>query len=154
MKKIIGAIMSVLVLPTLVLGATGDGQGSSEAGARLDDILTLYQPYVANISAWEDIYFLVGSDPKNSQFQISFKYRFFDSRHPLAQDHRESFSHLSKNLLMPLGLDSFKPPAIEEYPLRVMNWSTSSCCTRVDGQAGVFLRMLLASLKPWPESMR
>ncbi len=44
----------------------------------LDSLFTLYQPYLANISAYEPIYFLVGTDPKKSAFQVSFKYRLLN----------------------------------------------------------------------------
>lgn len=33
------------------------------------------QPYIDNVSAHEPIYFLVGTNPEKSKFQISFKYR-------------------------------------------------------------------------------
>jgi phospholipase A1/A2 len=54
----------------------------------LDTLHALYQPYAVNISAYEPIYFLVGTEPEKSKLQISFKYRFFNpqgtltSRHP------------------------------------------------------------------------
>jgi outer membrane phospholipase A len=83
MKRII--LLFVLLFPAIAIGAAEDAQRSSETGASLDDFFTLYQPYVANISAYEPICFLVGSDPKDSKFQISFKYRFFDARHPLGR---------------------------------------------------------------------
>jgi len=53
----------------------------------LDDLFTLYQPYLANISPYEPMYFLVGADPEESKFQVSFKYQFFDADNPLAQSH-------------------------------------------------------------------
>lgn len=80
-------LLFVLVFPAIAIGASDRAQRSSESGASLDDFFSLYQPYVANIGAYEPIYFLVGSDPKDSKFQISFKYRFFDARHPLGHRH-------------------------------------------------------------------
>ena len=50
-----------------------------------ESLFTLYQPYLENITAYEPIYFLVGTNPAKSKFQISFKYRFFNSAAPLAQ---------------------------------------------------------------------
>lgn len=44
------------------------------------------QPYLENISAYEPIYFLVGTDPGKSKFQISFKYRFLSTNAPLARE--------------------------------------------------------------------
>ncbi len=43
----------------------------------LDELFALYQPYLRNISAYEPIYFLVGTSPEKSKFQFSFKYRPF-----------------------------------------------------------------------------
>jgi len=51
----------------------------------LDSFFTLYQPYLANISAYQPIYFLVGTNPAKSKFQFSFRYRFFNPAGPLAQ---------------------------------------------------------------------
>jgi outer membrane phospholipase A len=53
----------------------------------LDELFTLYQPYVANISAYDPMYFLVGTNPEKSRFQISFKYLFFDAQSRLGQKH-------------------------------------------------------------------
>lgn len=78
-------LLLVLILPAAAVDAADDARRSSETGPSLDDFFGLYQPYMANISAYEPIYFLVGSDPKDSKFQISFKYRFFDARHPLGR---------------------------------------------------------------------
>lgn len=53
----------------------------------LDSFFTLYQPYLANISAYNPMFFLVGTNPKNSKFQFSFKYCFFNEKSPLATEH-------------------------------------------------------------------
>jgi len=53
--------------------------------ASMDSLFALYQPYLKNIAAYEPMYFLVGTDPQNSKFQISFKYRLLNSEGPLAQ---------------------------------------------------------------------
>ena len=60
---------------------------TTEIYPTLGSLFTLYQPYVANISAYEPIYFLVGADPKKSKFQISMKYRLFNPEGSLSQDH-------------------------------------------------------------------
>ncbi len=51
----------------------------------LENLFTLYQPYVANISAYEPIYFLVGTEPEKSKFQLSFKYRPFNPKGTLSK---------------------------------------------------------------------
>ncbi len=51
----------------------------------LDSLFALYQPYLKNIAAYEPMYFLVGTDPEDSKFQVSFKYRFFNKKGALAQ---------------------------------------------------------------------
>jgi outer membrane phospholipase A len=80
-----------LVLALWVL--TGWGSGPARAGEEvpaaeeyptLDSFFALYQPYLGNISAYEPIYFLVGTDPAKSKFQFSFRYRIFNSAGPLA----------------------------------------------------------------------
>lgn len=55
--------------------------------ATLDSLFTLYQPYLGNIAAYEPMYFLVGTDPEKSKFQISFKYRFFNPESDFAASH-------------------------------------------------------------------
>ena len=51
----------------------------------LEALFSLYQPYVKNISAYEPMYFLVGTDPEYSKFQISFKYRLLNTGSSLAE---------------------------------------------------------------------
>jgi len=53
----------------------------------LDSLYELYQPYLKNLSAYDPMYFLVGTDPKKSKFQFSFKYRLFDINSTLVKDH-------------------------------------------------------------------
>jgi outer membrane phospholipase A len=52
-----------------------------------ESLFTLYQPYLVNIEAYEPIYFLVGVDPKQSKFQLSLKYRFFNADNPSGAKH-------------------------------------------------------------------
>jgi outer membrane phospholipase A len=52
----------------------------------LDSMFALSQPYHKNASAYQPVYFLVGADPEESKFQISFKYRIFDSESLLAEN--------------------------------------------------------------------
>lgn len=53
----------------------------------LNDASTKFQPYVENLSAYKPMYFLLGVDPgpEKSNFQISFKYRFFNEEGFLAE---------------------------------------------------------------------
>ena len=53
----------------------------------IDSMFTLYQPYLGNFAAYQPMYFLVGVDPEDSKFQISFKYRFFNEKGSLAANH-------------------------------------------------------------------
>ncbi|MBW2192580.1 MAG: phospholipase A [Deltaproteobacteria bacterium] len=57
----------------------------SEDQAALASLFTIYQPYLANLSVYEPMYFLVGTDPRESKFQLSFKYRFFNPKGALAE---------------------------------------------------------------------
>lgn len=82
-----------------VMFAVTEGDQSKTEVARTDDaeppedyvslesLFTLYQPYLANIGAYEPMYFLFGTDPEESKFQVSFKYQFFNADNPLAKDH-------------------------------------------------------------------
>ncbi len=60
-------------------------EGESDILPTLDDIQTLYQPYLVNLWAYNPMYFLVGTNPENSKFQVSFKYRFFNPEGSLAE---------------------------------------------------------------------
>jgi len=67
------------------LGAAGSD--SPEDYPTLDALFSLYQPYLVNLAAHEPMYFLVGTKPEKSKFQISFKYRFLNPKKAPAQDH-------------------------------------------------------------------
>lgn len=58
--------------------AGSEPETGNEEYPSLESLFSLYQPYVVNFSAYEPIYFLVGTDPGKSKFQISFKYRPFN----------------------------------------------------------------------------
>ncbi len=58
----------------------------AQAFETLDSLMYLYQPYLTNISAYEPIYFLYGTDPEKSKFQFSFKYRFVDNESQAARN--------------------------------------------------------------------
>ena len=51
------------------------------------DSFVQYQSYIANMAPYEPVYFLVGTDPKKSTFQLSFKYRLFTPGSELVQTH-------------------------------------------------------------------
>ncbi|MFP4532631.1 MAG: phospholipase A [Desulfobacterales bacterium] len=53
----------------------------------VDELFNLYQPYLENMAAYEPIYFLVGTDPEESKFQISLKYRFLNPKMRLSKKH-------------------------------------------------------------------
>ncbi len=53
----------------------------------MDSLSALYQPYLVSLAGYEPLYFLVGADPEESKFQISFKYRFLDPEGDLAGKH-------------------------------------------------------------------
>lgn len=62
-------------------------EGSASTSAEyptLDTLANLNQPYLGSISAYEPIYFLVGANPEDSKFQLSFSYRLIDQNGPLA----------------------------------------------------------------------
>jgi phospholipase A1/A2 len=69
------------------LKKSAGGKTESKEFPTLDSLFELYQPYIKNLSAYNPMYFLVGTDPKQSKFQISFKYRLFDLNSALVQQH-------------------------------------------------------------------
>ncbi|MDA8141694.1 MAG: phospholipase A [Desulfobacteraceae bacterium] len=60
---------------------------SGDPKTDLSEFISTYQPYAKNISFYQPMYFLVGTDPKNSKFQVSFKYRFIDPAKSWSQHH-------------------------------------------------------------------
>lgn len=49
-----------------------------------DSLLSLYQPFLTNMGPYQPIYFLLGVDPEDSRFQLSFKYQLFGDDCPAA----------------------------------------------------------------------
>lgn len=43
-----------------------------------DSLFALSQPYLKNAGYYQPIYFMVGTNPKKSKFQLSFKYKFYN----------------------------------------------------------------------------
>lgn len=84
-----------------------------------DSMFTLYQPYLDHVSAYQPMYFLVGTNPEKSKFQFSFKYRLVKPESSLAERYRfmdgfhfaytqTSFWDL-KSSSMPFEDTSYKP---------------------------------------------
>ena len=126
-----------------------DRQAQKESGAwiprttdePLDALTLLYQPYVKNISFYEPMYFLVGSDPKYSKFQLSLKYRLFNPEKPFARKRQwlqgfhfgytqTSFWDLASDSA-PFEDTSYKPEIF---------YITTRLKTKVDGLDGLFLK--------------
>jgi phospholipase A1 len=100
----------------------------------LDSLYELYQPYIKNLAAYNPMYFLVGTDPKKSKFQISFKYRLFDINKMLVQNHpwtkgfhlaytQTSFWDL-KSASKPFEDTSYKPEFFFLSPNFRVPWAT------------------------------
>jgi phospholipase A1 len=68
--------VAAAVEPKIQVAAANEPE--PEPYTTLDSLSTLYQPYLVNLAAYEPMYFLVGTNPEKSKFQLSFKYRFFD----------------------------------------------------------------------------
>ncbi len=71
--------------PTVQKGIDPDEPLSDEYPS-LAALFSLYQPYAVNFTAYEPVYFLIGADPKDSKFQISFKYQFFNKDNSITED--------------------------------------------------------------------
>ena len=91
-KGVMFRVSSVQPLkPLAAAGATEIPKSSDMASlsgehVNLDSLLTLHQPSLLNFSAYEPMYFLVGTDPKKSKFQISFKYRLLNPKESLVEE--------------------------------------------------------------------
>lgn len=104
------------------IGQSGDRSETSppeQEFITLDDLFTMYQPYINNIRAYQPMYFLLGTQLENSKFQFSFKYRFFNPKAALAKKYpwikgfhlaftQTSFWDLSSESL-PFEDTSYKP---------------------------------------------
>ena len=106
----------------------------------LKDIESLYQSYTADLFTYEPIYFLLGSDPEKSTFQLSFKYRLLNRSGSLSQKYpwlsglffaytQTSFWDLSSDSI-PFNDTSYKP----QLMFQTENLSRS------DAMAGFFVR--------------
>lgn len=113
---------------------SSDEKTDSKEYATLDSLFELYQPYIKNLSAYEPMYFLVGTDPKKSKFQISLKYRLFDINSSLVQTHpwakgfhlaytQTSFWDL-KSASEPFEDTSYKPEFFFLSPNFKVPWAT------------------------------
>ena len=79
-----GASVLVSVLAEKAPQAEDEEEVETELPS-FDAVAALYQPYMINLSPYEPMYLLVGTDPEKSKFQISFKYRFLDPKGRLAE---------------------------------------------------------------------
>ena len=68
--------------------ATLPEEKAAEQGLSRENLETLYQTYAANFSAYRPTYFLAGTSPEKSKFQISFKYRLFNPSGSLSRKYR------------------------------------------------------------------
>lgn len=73
MRNILFASLLVLLLQGVSPVAAADHPNSFEG------FLELSQPYITNVAAYNPLFFLVGTDLADSKFQISFKYRLFET---------------------------------------------------------------------------
>ncbi len=86
-------VMSLIGLdaPRVVLDVVSPRHENIATGEKvyptLDSMFTITQPYQKNISAYEPVYFVLGTELDKSKFQISFKYRIFDPDSLFAESH-------------------------------------------------------------------
>ncbi|MFC1523740.1 phospholipase A [Thermodesulfobacteriota bacterium] len=122
-------------------GETVISESSPPQYQSLDAVFSLYQPYMTNLSSYEPIYFLLGTELEKSRFQFSFKYRFLNSEGPWVSKHpwmngfhfgytQTSFWNLKSDSL-PFEDTSYKP---ELFHL------TGNIGTRPDRVQGLFIQ--------------
>ncbi len=84
--NLVAQILVTAPAPQLeAVGTAPPAQQVAEVYPTLASLHSLYQPYVANFSVYEPVFFLVASKPEKSRFQISFKYRLFNPRGSFSQ---------------------------------------------------------------------
>ncbi len=74
-------------MPAVSGEETAPSPSVSAEGRSLESLFNQYQPYLENLSAYEPVYFLMGADPAETKFQISFKYKIFNHKSSFVQDH-------------------------------------------------------------------
>ncbi len=67
--------------------ANAQGGKRKETYPTLENLELLYQTYATNLSLYRPIYFLVGTDPAKSKYQISLKYRLLNPNGTLTEKH-------------------------------------------------------------------
>ncbi|MCW8892143.1 MAG: phospholipase A [Deltaproteobacteria bacterium] len=109
---------------------TPEQQPDAEIYPTRDSLFSLYQPYSINLSSYEPMYFLIGTDPGKSKLQLSFKYRLFNPSGSLSHQYnwlrglyfaytQTSFWDLSSDSA-PFEDTSYKP----ELFLLSSNWTS------------------------------
>jgi phospholipase A1 len=72
--------------PSLAARVTAGETVCEEETQRIEGIVhSRMQPYAANLSFYQPMYFLVGASPDESKFQLSFKYQLLSSEGSLAR---------------------------------------------------------------------
>ena len=83
----VGGMMMIAppqLVPSVDTPTIASGQEEPE-DLSLRNLESLYQSYSANFSSYRPTYFLVGTNPQKSKFQISFRYRLFNPSGSLSQ---------------------------------------------------------------------
>jgi len=108
---------------------------------RLQDLFTLYQPYLGNIFAYEPMYFLMGIEPEKSKFQISFKYRLINPESSLA-DHRPWVKgfHLGYTQTSFWDLESSSAPFEDTSYKPELFWISGNLMSGVTPLRGLFVQ--------------
>jgi len=73
--------------PDLEILSQSEEPDANKVKISIDGLFSLYQPYHVNFAAYEPVYFLVGVNPEESKFQISFKYQVFKAENSIAVNH-------------------------------------------------------------------
>lgn len=121
-----------------------DVPADSSPGAvqSLDDFLSLYQPYLKNISSYKPIYFLVGIDPSETRFQFSFKYRFLNPGLAFVKEHHwiQGF-HLAYTQTSFWDLEARSQPFKDTSYKPEVFFLTPNLLRKKDGSAHIFFQV-------------
>jgi len=80
-----GKIETPVAQPSTAKETAKTGEAQPPLFPTAESMKELYQPYLPNLESYEPMYFLVGTNPEDSKFQVSLKYRLFSEEGSLAQ---------------------------------------------------------------------
>jgi outer membrane phospholipase A len=136
-----GVLLTSMPKPPIGIDSTPQAQPPEQQLTRRN-LETLFQTYSANFSAYQPTYFLVGTEPEKSKFQISFKYRLFNPSGSLSRKFTclEGF-HLGYTQTSFWDLESDSAPFEDTSYKPELFYQTTNISFRPAWMEGFFMQM-------------